>query len=110
VLLELLKAWWLCGWLTALSGLAPPRSATGDTNYLADAEQWLSGYEYSSESVYQQQLLHDWNNNYYGTAVLLASLTDQALLRTQQARKSWVSCNGSRQTVPSECCVEAFLR
>ncbi len=52
------------------------RRATGDPAYLNDAKAFFGAYQSSTEAVISENLIVDWNNNYWSTAVLLASLTD----------------------------------
>ena len=51
--------------------------ATGDTAYLEDAETFFSAYQYSPESIFAEDLLVDWNNNYFNSALMLAQITDR---------------------------------
>ena len=55
---------------------SPLRRATGDAAYLNDAKAFFGAYQSSTEAVISENLIVDWNNNYWSTAVLLASLTD----------------------------------
>ena len=54
----------------------PCHRATGDPAYLNDAKAFFGAYQSSTEAVVSENLVVDWNNNYWSTAVLLASLTD----------------------------------
>ena len=70
--------------------------ATGDAAYLNDAKAFFGAYQSSVESVTSENLLVDWNNNYWSTAVLLASLTDLDAYhyQAQQFLASWI-CSAS---------------
>jgi hypothetical protein len=70
--------------------------ATGDPAYLNDAKAFFGAYQSSVESEMAQNLLVDWNNNYWSTAVLLASLTDLDAYHyeAQQYLASWI-CSAS---------------
>ena len=47
--------------------------ATGDGGYLNDAKQFFGAYQSSPESLLSPNLIVDWNNNFWSTAILLAS-------------------------------------
>ena len=68
------------------------RRATGDPAYLSDAKAFFGAYQSSEESIISKNLLVDWNNNYWSTAVLLASLTDLDAYhyQAQQFLGSWI--------------------
>lgn len=53
--------------------LGSPDRATGDGGYLNDAKQFFGAYQSSPESLQSPNLIVDWNNNYWSTAILLAS-------------------------------------
>lgn len=57
-------------------GMPPACRATGDPDYLQDAKAFFGAYQSSKEAEQSLNLLVDWNNNYWSTAVLLASITD----------------------------------
>jgi cellulose synthase/poly-beta-1,6-N-acetylglucosamine synthase-like glycosyltransferase len=50
--------------------------STGDGGYLDDAKQYFGAYQSSTEADQATNLIVDWNNNYWSTAILLASQTD----------------------------------
>lgn len=51
----------------------PATRATGDGGYLNDAKQFFGAYQSSPESLLSPNLIVDWNNNFWSTAILLAS-------------------------------------
>ena len=53
--------------------------ATGDGGYLNDAKQFFGAYQSSPESLLSPNLIVDWNNNFWSTAILLASQVHTAV-------------------------------
>lgn len=89
-----------CYWTCSNRRVLWAGRATGDQNYLNDAEAYLQSYAYSDESVYQETLLVDWNNNYWNTALLLAQLTDKVEHHyvAQNFLRKWICSSSDKIT------------
>ena len=95
----------MCGWpARGVLTLACLRRATGDADYLDDAKAFFGAYQSSKESDQQLNMLVDWNNNFWSTAVLLASITDLEAYhyQAQSFLGNWVCSNTDVVTYTKE--------
>ena len=72
------------------------RRATADPDYLDDAKAFFGAFQSSTEGIQSLNLVVDWNNNFWSTAILLASVTDLDAYHSQAQSflGSWV-CSSS---------------